>query len=65
MEFEKKIAERDKQMEILQKSLAEANQKASQGSMQIQGEIQEDALKALLAREFPIDQIDDVPTGIK
>lgn len=65
MEFEKKIAERDKQMEILQKSLAEANQKASQGSMQIQGEIQEDALKALLTREFPSDLVDDVPTGIK
>lgn len=45
LEWEKKLAERDKQMEILQRSLAEANQKANQGSMQIQGEIQENALK--------------------
>ena len=36
LEWEKKLAERDKQMEILQRSLAEANQKANQGSMQIQ-----------------------------
>lgn len=65
LEWEKKLAERDKQMEILQRSLAEANQKANQGSMQIQGEIQENALKGLLASEFPFDMIDDVPTGIK
>lgn len=65
LEWEKKLAERDKQMEILQRSLAEANQKANQGSMQIQGEIQENAMKELLAREFPFDRIDDVPTGIK
>lgn len=65
LEWEKKLAERDKQMEILQRSLAEANQKANQGSMQIQGEIQENALKGLLMSEFPFDLVDDVPTGIK
>ena len=65
LEWEKKLAERDKQMEILQRSLAEANQKANQGSIQIQGEIQENALKSLLENEFPFDTVDDVPTGIK
>jgi hypothetical protein len=33
--------------------------------MQIQGEIQEDALKELLAQNFPIDIISDVEKGIK
>jgi hypothetical protein len=33
--------------------------------MQIQGETQENALKQALQSEFPIDTIDDVPTGIK
>jgi hypothetical protein len=33
--------------------------------MQIQGEIQEDALYDLLATNFPIDIISDVEKGIK
>jgi hypothetical protein len=33
--------------------------------MQIQGEVQEDALKEMLGREFPVDNILDVEKGIK
>jgi hypothetical protein len=33
--------------------------------MQIQGEIQEDALKELLIQNFPIDTISDVEKGKK
>jgi len=33
--------------------------------MQIQGELQEDALKEILATEFPYDVISDVEKGIK
>jgi hypothetical protein len=33
--------------------------------MQIQGEIQEDALKELLEANFPMDSISDVEKGIK
>jgi hypothetical protein len=33
--------------------------------MQIQGEIQEDALKQLLGTHFPVDIISDVEKGIK
>lgn len=65
LEFSKRLQEKDKQIEQVQRSLEDANRKANQGSMQIQGDIQENALKDVLAREFPIDQIDDVPTGIK
>ncbi|MDD2565762.1 MAG: DUF2130 domain-containing protein [Candidatus Gracilibacteria bacterium] len=61
----KLLAEKDKQMDILRKSLEEANRKAIQGSQQIQGEIQENELKEILIRNFPSDTIEDVPTGIK
>ncbi len=65
LDFAKKLQEKDKQIEQVQRSLEEVNRKASQGSMQIQGDIQEDALRAILIREFPSDIVDDVPTGIK
>ncbi|MDD2487230.1 MAG: DUF2130 domain-containing protein [Candidatus Gracilibacteria bacterium] len=61
----KLLAEKDKQMEIMRKHLEEANRKANQGSQQIQGEIQENELKEILQKNFPLDIIEDVPTGIK
>ncbi|MCK9272637.1 DUF2130 domain-containing protein [Candidatus Gracilibacteria bacterium] len=64
-DFSKQLAEKDKQAEILRKSLEEARQKSIQGSQQIQGEIQENELKEILTRNFPLDIIEDVPTGIK
>jgi len=59
-----KIAEKDKQMEQLKKSLEDAKRKSEQGSMQIQGDVQENDLKILLESVFPVDNIADVPTGI-
>lgn len=64
-EFERRLAEKEKQTDILKKALDDATMKANQGSMQIQGETQENALKQALQSEFPIDTIEDVPTGIK
>lgn len=64
-DYKKREQEKDKQMEILKKSLEEANRKANQGSQQIQWEIQENELKEILQRNFPLDIIEDVPTGIK
>ncbi|EKE28636.1 MAG: hypothetical protein ACD_3C00037G0027 [uncultured bacterium (gcode 4)] len=61
----KQMAEKDKQMDILRRSLEEANRKALQGSQQIQWEIQENELKEILSRNFPSDSIEDVPTWIK
>lgn len=61
----KLLAEKDKQMDILRRSLEEANRKAIQWSQQIQWEIQENELKEILIRNFPTDNIEDVPTGIK
>lgn len=65
LEYEKRMSEMQKQLEMTQRAVEEANRKANQGSMQIQGEIQEDALKALLIANFPIDIISDVEKGIK
>ena len=59
------MAEMQKQLEMTQRAVEDANRKANQGSMQIQGEIQEDALYDLLATNFPIDIISDVEKGIK
>lgn len=63
-DYRKKEAEKDKQMELMKKALDDAQRKSEQGSMQIQGEIQEADLKQLLATAFPVDRIEDVPTGV-
>ena len=65
LESDKRIAELTKQLEMTQRAVEDANRKANQWSMQIQGEIQEDALKELLQQNFPIDIISDVEKGIK
>lgn len=64
-DFRKKELEKDKQLEQMKKSLDDAQRKASQGSQQIQWDIQENDLKQALSLAFPIDSIEDVPTGIK
>jgi hypothetical protein len=64
-EMRLKMAEKDKQMEQLRKSLEDAKRKSEQGSMQIQGDVQEDDLKFMLQHTFPMDVVEDVPTGIK
>lgn len=57
-EFEKKLADQKKLMEEMQR-------KHEQGSMQMQGEVQELALEDLLKSEFKFDNIEDVPKGVK
>jgi len=58
------IAEMRKQLEDTKKSLAEAQRKAQQGSMQTQGEVVELSLEELLKSKFPHDIIEPVPKGI-
>lgn len=65
LESDKRIAELQKQLEMTQRAVEDANRKANQGSMQIQWEIQEDALKELLESNFPMDSISDVEKWIK
>ncbi len=60
-----KIKELEKQLED-QKDLAEEmKRKAEQGSMQLQGEIQELAIEEILTKMFPFDIISEVPKGVK
>jgi Uncharacterized protein conserved in bacteria len=58
-----KIAEKDKTITDLQAKLQDALRKAEQGSQQLQGEIQELELEALLREKFPRDTIEPVPKG--
>ena|ERR1051326_4417076 len=58
-----KIAEKDKTITDLQTKLQDALRKAEQGSQQLQGEVQELELEALLREKFPRDTIEPVPTG--
>lgn len=60
-----KVKEYQKQNEMMQKQIEDLKRKAEQGSMQIQGEVQENDLRSLLQQSFPSDVIADVPTGIR
>ncbi|HEY5714605.1 MAG TPA: DUF2130 domain-containing protein [Candidatus Gracilibacteria bacterium] len=64
-EQKKKDLENQQQMEQMRKTIEELRRKSEQGSMQIQGDAQEEDLKRTLQMAFPADSIDDVPTGIK
>lgn len=63
--YELKIKELEKKLED-QRELAETmRRKAEQGSMQLQGEVQELALEDMLRATFPFDQIEEVAKGVK
>ncbi|MDX2173363.1 MAG: DUF2130 domain-containing protein [Bacteroidota bacterium] len=57
-ELEKKIADQNELVETMKR-------KAEQGSMQLQGEVQELALEELLRLTFPFDSIEEVAKGVK
>jgi len=59
-----KEREYQKQLDDQKKLIEEMKRKAEQGSMQMQGEVQELALEELLGQSFPFDLIDEVPKGI-
>lgn len=58
-----KLKELEMQLEAQRKLAEEALRKAEQGSMQLQGEVQEIALEALLRQSFPFDSISEVAKG--
>jgi hypothetical protein len=64
-QFRLKLLEKDKQVEIMQKTIEDLRRQSQQGSMQIQGDVQENDIKTLLSTTFFTDTITDVPTGIK
>ena len=60
-----KEREFQKQLEDQKKLIEEMKRKAEQGSMQMQGEVQELALEELLKLTFPFDMISEVSKGIR
>ena len=60
---ELKIKEKEHLIETLGKQLSDAQRRAEQGSMQVQGEAQELAVEAWLAQQFPTDTIEEIKKG--
>ncbi len=60
-----KVKELEKKLEDQQKLADEMRRKAEQGSMQMQGEVQELLLEELLKSSFPFDQISEVGKGVR
>ncbi len=58
-----KIAEKEHTISAMRRQIEALKQKAEQGSQQLQGEVQELALEALLCSRFPQDEILAVPKG--
>ena len=64
-EFQLKVKELEKQLEDQRKLAEEMKRKAEQGSMQLQGEVQELALEEMLKIAFPFDVINEVGKGVR
>jgi hypothetical protein len=60
-----KLSEKDQVIEQLKNRLQEAQRKAEQGSMQLQGEVQELAIEEWLTENFPLDTIKEIKKGAK
>jgi hypothetical protein len=58
-----KIAEKDKVISDMQRQVEELRRKSEQGSQQLQGEVLELELEAMLRAAFPGDLIEPVPKG--
>ncbi len=58
-----KVMEKDQIIISMQTKIEELKQKATQGSQQLQGEVQELELEATLRTTFPRDTIEPVPKG--
>lgn len=64
-EYQLKLRELEKQLEDQRKLAEEMKRRAEQGSMQLQGEVQELLLEELLRDHFPYDNIGEVGKGVE
>jgi hypothetical protein len=64
-QYRLKILEKDKKLEDALKLVEEYKRKLEQGSQQLQGEVLELELENMLKKEFPYDEIKEVPKGVK
>ena len=58
-----KVMEKEQTIASMQKQIEELKRRAEQGSQQLQGEVQELELEAMLISKFPLDQISPVAKG--
>jgi hypothetical protein len=58
-----RVREKEEQIASMQRQIEDLRRKAEQGSQQLQGEVQELALEALLSQKFPRDAFEPVPKG--
>ena len=58
-----KVREKEEQIASMQRQIEDLRRKAEQGSQQLQGEVQELALEALLRQKFTHDLFEPVPKG--
>jgi len=61
--LKQKVLEKDHTIVSMQRTIEELKQKAERGSQQLQGEVQELELEALLRAKFPFDGVEPVPKG--
>lgn len=59
------IRELQKQLDDQKKLTEEMKRKQEQGSMQLQGEVQELAIEEWLAQAFPLDTIEEIKKGVR
>src|SRR5258705_8235420 len=64
-EFQLRLKELEKQLDDQKRLADEMRRKAEQGSMQLQGEVQEMALEEMLRSAFPFDIITEVGKGMR
>ena len=64
-EYQLKVKELEKQLDDQRKLAEEMKRKAEQGSMQLQGEVQELALEEMLKAAFPFDVVCEVGKGVR
>ena len=58
-----RVREKEEQIASMQRQIEDLKRKAEQGSQQLQGEVQELALEALLRQKFPRDLVEPIPKG--
>lgn len=64
-EYQLRMKEMEKQIEDQKKLVEEMRRKSEQGSMQLQGEVQELMLEEMLQLRFPFDKIEEVGKGVR
>lgn len=63
--IQKQLEEKEHVIKQLNDQLLDAQRKAQQGSMQVQGEVQELAIEEFLRNTFPYDVIDEIKKGAR